>query len=563
MWQQRVACVCLGLSWLSLLAGTACAAEGELTRLLPADVAACLEIQRLDEHWQTWQNHPLKQRWAGSPLWPLFQQSRPWQRWQAMEAMVAAHTGRKLSEHIRDVASSSLVLSLRISAEGQPQALVLTQSLRKGAAEELLAAWKRMEPARTFEDVETDGLKYLRSTRGDVVLYLLVADDVFGLSDQEPLIQDALRRLQGQHDSESLSQATWWRRVNELRLDDLALLGINARAWDPLLAEAVRSDPEAENLAAIWRVVDRMRVEIGLPDNSLIWNVGAELDESRLSDRWETLLQGGHRRTNPNFKTDAWLVIQGGFDAKPVLDLLRETLSPKELDDWRRMERVAGGLGSGLELMRDLLAPLAEDYFLLVDGTEQSAAPFQALLQMRWDGARPKELPQVYERLLSLGLGLVVVDANAKSSDGPVLTIRQDRSSENGPSRWWLEPGWLGWRPGFQIWPQALVLVTDPSAEILEQMPRPMAVVDSQPPLGGVAVAVQLNLRSFREHVQQHSATWLTFLSQGDVEREPEIAAGWQRILPVLALVDRASIALRAGTSEVSLNGTLSVDRRN
>lgn len=561
MWQRSFGSVCMGLSWL-LLAATACAAEGELTRLLPADVAACLEIQRLDEHWQAWQKHPLKQRWTGSPLLPLFQQSRPWQRWQAMESMVAAHTGRKLSEHIRDVASSSLVLSLRISPEGQPQALVLAKSLRQGAAEELVAAWKRMEPARTFESVETDGLKYLRSSRGGDAIYLLVADDVIGLSDQEPLIQDALRRLRGEAVSESLSQAAWWRHVNRLRLADFALLGINARAWDPLLDEAARSDPEAANLAAIWRAIQLVRIEVGMKDHALVWNVGADLVESQLPDRWEALLRGGHRRTAPNFEADAWLSIQGGFEAMPLLELLREALSPKERDEWRRMERVAAGLGSGLELSRDLLAPLAEDYFLLVDGTQESAVPFQAVLQMRWNGARPLELAQVYERLLFLGLGLVVVDANAKTSEGPVLTIQQDRSSENGPSRWWLEPGWLGWRPGFQIWPQALVLVSDPTAEILEHLPQPMAVVDSQPPLGGAAIAVQLNVRGFREHVQQHSAKWLRFLSQGDTDREPEITAGWLRVAP-LALVDRVTMSLRAGTSEVSLHGALSADRRN
>ncbi len=563
MWQRSFASVCMGLSWL-FLAAMACAAEGELTRLLPADVAACLEIQRLDEHWLAWQSHPLKQRWTGSPLWPLFQQSRPWQRWQAIEAVVTAHTGRKLSEHIRDAASSSLVLSLRISPEGQPQALVLAKSLRQGAAEELVAAWKRMEPARTFEDVETDGLKYVRSSRGDDAIYLLVADDVIGMSDQELLIQDALRRLNGEADTESLNQAGWWRHANRLRLEDFALLGINARAWDPLVDEAARTDPEAANLAAIWRVVDRVRVEIGLRDNTLIWTVGADLVENQLPDRWEALLRGGHRRTAmKELDTDTWLVIQGGLEAKPLLELLQKALSQKERDEWRRIERVAGGLGSGLQLGRDLLAPLAEDYLLMVDGTQESAVPFQALLQMRWDGARPQELAQVYERFLSLGLGLVVVDANAKSPDGPVLTIQQNRPSENGPSRWWLEPGLLGWRPGFQVWPQALVLVTDPTAEILEHLPQPMAVVDSQPPLGGAAVLVNLNLRPFREHVQQHSATWLTFLSQGDTDREPGIAAGWQRIAPVLNLVDRASMSLRAGTSEVSLHGALSVDRPN
>lgn len=559
MWQRSFAGVCMGLSWL-LLAATACAAEGELTRLLPADVAACLEIQRLDERWLAWQKHPLKLRWTGSPLWPLFQQSRPWQRWQAMEAVVAAHTGRKLSEHIRDAASSSLVLSLRISPEGQPQALVLAKSLRRGAAEELVAAWKRMEPARTFEDVETDGLKYLRSSRGDDAIYLLVADDVIGMSDQEVLIQDALRRLNGEADTESLSQAGWWRSVKELTsADTVAILGINARAWDPLLAAAAQNDPEAVHLAAIWKAVERVRVEISLT-HSLLWNVQADLVEAQLPAAWVALLQGAHRRTPPNYKSNAWLVIQGGFDLKPGLDLLVDAFAAGERAEWRKMERVASGLGSGLVLGRDLLAPLAEDYFLIVDGVEESEMPFQALLQMRWDDARPRELPQVYERLLSIGLALLTVESNLKSSDGTALVIRQDLASENGPSRRWLEPGFFAWRPGFQVWPQALILFSDPAAKVLEEMPQPMAAEKSQPPRGGAAVAVQLNLRGFREHVRRNSGKWLALMSRGDPDREPEIVAAWQRAEPVLALADLCWIALRGSPEEVSLNGGFTAD---
>lgn len=559
MWQRWTAEMGWGLCWLLSLAASLPAADLALTDLLPADTAACLEIRRLDEHWQEWQTHPLQQRWTRSPLWPLLQQSRPWQRWQALEAVVAAHTDRKLSEHIRDAASRSLVLSLQIGPEGRPRGLVLAQSLRKGAADDFVAAWKKIEPARKFETVDAEGLTYLRTTRGNESVYLLVADDVLGLSDQEALIRDALRRLQGNHGADALSQAEWWQRVNDLTSPEtLVLLGVHARAWDPLLAEIARNDPEAGQLQAIWQVIDKLRGEIRL-SNSLDWSLQANLVEEQLSKSWWSLLQNGHRRTRPNFQTDAWLVIQGGFDVGPVLEMLRAGLTPKERDDWRQMERVAGGLGSGLELA-SLLTPLTQDYFLAVDGDDNGRMPLQTVLELRWDETQPAELAQVYERFLTLGLGLLAVDANVKSPEGEPVTIRQDQASENGPVRCWLDPGMLGWRPGFQVWKQALVLASDPEAAILQEIPAPMAVVDAQPPLGGPAIAVQVNLKGFREHVQQNSALWLALLSQGNSDREPEIVANWQKASLFLALVDRAWVSLRCGTSEVTLHGGLAAD---
>jgi hypothetical protein len=307
----------------------------------------------------------------------------------------------------------------------------------------------------------------MRRGREERSLYYVKHDQIFALSDHEPLVRDCLDRwLASTKPSPgasakserpaALSASAEFQDVAVRWPDDaLAVMYLPPRRWDAVLQKEPPKDPPAELLLEVWKSLRAVGAAVRTR-SGLQLELSLLLEPDRVSSEWRDFAANPAAPTIiESAPSDAVAVVAARFPPWMILERWHGVLSERER---RELDKGLSGI-RGLLLDRDVLADVLPKLFADWGVVVQARAnvPEEAPWWTAWSataiGFVPREsappLREAVDNALLFGMNLLALDRNTRteSAGWSVLTTKTGdrlRRSLRGPLP--LQPGY-DWLP--------------------------------------------------------------------------------------------------------------------
>lgn len=436
----------LCLCWGTL--GAAAGAEAPLSDFVSADAALYVEISNVDRDWQDFEESAFGRRWKASRLYGAIADSPPGRRWKVLDEKLAESTGLTLTRHLRRLCAQQVAVALHLPEQGEPQALLLTRGESSEVMAETLAAWNRVESLTRLIPKTIDGHEYVQRSVGQSTpaMYYGLLNGVFVLSDQEPLVQAAVRRLGSATprdvvlSSDPAFQSSWPRE----RGAGTAVAYVAARRWDRAIAALSDNSPASQALLENWYGTQALIGQVRIGPAGVAIELQAEFDPDAVTSSWKEFasLSAAPPTILSNPPADAFLVLGGRIPPGPLVDGLRRLMPDQDRGEFDKAMRLAKSLFLGLDPWRDVGQTLFADwggYLVERSPTQQRPIrrhPFVAVWSSRLaETSKPSQLVMAIENGLSFGTTLLAVGMNAQGQ-GPEIAL--ERSAAEGVQQWTL-----------------------------------------------------------------------------------------------------------------------------
>lgn len=271
----RMALVCVVLAVAILAPALAGAAETDspgLARLLPESVGLWVELENLDRDLDAFERGELARRLEAYPAFAQWAAANDAEL-DRMTAQLQATLGVSVDELLKKVFGKRAGMAIWPKPQGamHPPAVLLVEAADSAALqhslERLVATQResgRADAPVAFRaaNVEFDVYR-LRS--GDNDLFVCVAGDVGVVANDEPALQDILRRKASGSADGSLAELPAFRKALASGLTHATLRAVlNSRAWDDQVRAEVLGHADAANgFAAGWQAWQAIEFAVG------------------------------------------------------------------------------------------------------------------------------------------------------------------------------------------------------------------------------------------------------------------------------------------------------------
>ncbi len=462
----------LCLYWGAL--GSAAWAAAPLSDFVSADAALYVEISNIDRDWRAFEESPFGRRWQASRLYEFLAETPPGRRWKVLDEKLAEATGQTLTRHLRRLCAQQVAVALRLPDQGEPQALFLARGESSAVLAETISAWNRLESQARLTVKKVDGREYVYRSVGQSspAMYYALVHDVFVLSDQETLVQEAVRRMvspspvNGVLSADPAFHSAWPRE----RGAGTAVAYVAPRRWDRALAGLSDDSRGSRAILENWQGTQALIGQVQIGPEGLVIDLRATFDPQTATPAWKefTTLSPAAPAIFSTAPSDAFLVLGGRVPPGPVVDGLRKLMPDQDRREFDKSLRLAKSLFLGLDPWRDVGHSLLADWGLYLverSPTQQRPVrrhPFVAVWTSLLSGtSEPPQVMSAIENGLSFGTSLLTVGVNG-NDQGPEISLQ--RSAADGIQQWKLTGRPEG-ELAIQLSPQQL-LITSSVAEL-------------------------------------------------------------------------------------------------
>lgn len=455
-------------------------AESPLSDYVARNAAFYVEIEQLDDAWQAFEHSPLAKRWRQTVIGNKLDSSQPMQRWREIDEQLAAQTGQTLTEHLRNLTAKSVALAVFVSANGdEPRGILLTRGRNAAAIAETIRQWNRVEKGADIQErsVGQQTYKARRTASDGKTVFYAHDSEVFVLSDQESLVQDAVLRLHAAAQENSLTQEPTFQRARRPNLQaGTCWAYIAPRAWDAVLSQWSDRSPGSELLLRNWRGVESLTWQFRLQAEGCESEAQLNFAEDQLTSAWTEFAAAlPEPSTATQVPADALVVLGGHFQPTAVVASLRELLPTRERRDWDKATRIGTGLLLGRDLWRDFFGALLHDWQLyvverpVVSPDDARRHPFVAVWSSQFPASGDaQQRSQAIENVVSFGLNALTAISTEQGQD-----VVLQRSFDAAQSRWlWTLTGRNEGELAVELLPDRLLVTTAVDASPVQTDPN-------------------------------------------------------------------------------------------
>ncbi len=451
----RFVCFWAGCLWLMQTASLS-AAEA-LSTYLPAETALYVELNDLDQTWQQFEASDFGRRWEASRLRNFLLKTSAGHRWEAVNERIATTTGMTLNDHLRGLFARSVAVALFVPAEGEPQALLLARGRSAAGMQSSLDAWNRLEANVELESRKVGELVYQMRTTDAVkarVHYYALVDDLFVISDREPLVRDVLKNTA--EDKRSPDRLAGnphfldvWPKIQEA---GSATAWINPRAWDRLLEQSQDGTPGSQRLLAGWKGLRAVLARVGLKPAGVTARVQAVFNAGDRSEAWQTLVRTAASAPGivEHAPANALIVVGGRWNPVPLVQTFRQLLSESDREKFDQGMMIIKAVLLEQDPWQDVGRALLQDWGAWLVASPRGAAPASSPLAGVWRSQLNEALwenPQLRPALengITLGMNLLLILNNARPGALPLQLHREADSfpeTRQSQTREWVLTG--------------------------------------------------------------------------------------------------------------------------
>lgn len=492
------------------------------------DAGLCVIVHDLPDHLQELRESPLRKRLESLLLFQTWRQSPEYETMQNHFSAIKEDLKHAVPDALSNLAGDELVLAVYPQAEHGPAGLLISAPRNHDLALRTVKLWNRIQRA---ELTQQQGGYWKRST-AQSILYYLLTEKRFALSDREELIRElaATPEIPRQ---ESVYEAPGWHRAQQT-FDDRSWI----RVWfRPELWKEIGDFPEEkpgiEMVLGQLKRAESVMLEFDSEDGlhaSFHLHYKANREPGLLVYYRTRNPQAGEILERPSDETLFYLAGHGGFT--PLARLLASGWPDPQAKEPRFFRTVLRGFLQGRDPYEDLLPRLGKFWSIDVRRSGDGAVlPVNLLLQLTLEsddeGESQSSLAAGLENLLTTGL-CILRDIETEDRGRTVRTVEL-----NQQTRLTVYQSLSGWEPSFLV-DEGRVLIA--SSE--DRLRQAVNETDSlKPPrenpfhtladrsLSTARLGLLLNLKALRSELRERQAEYLElFRVPADKRTQAELA---------------------------------------
>jgi hypothetical protein len=534
----------------------------DLLRLVPDDVAFCVVVQDLREHWAAISASPFAGQFRQSPVSKAVA--------DAPELAKLANLGNFFKKHfevdwpdIRDeLLGDCVVFAYRPGPPGKPeqeQGMFLVRARSAALLAKMVDRLNQLQlqsgELKKLEQRQHNGVVYhCRVEANQPPGFYYLRGPILVFSQQEPILQQAIDLDRGARPADAVTPPIS-RQIRQLAADrSLAAVWINPRAFDAELQQRLATSPAGEahflrSYVRHWQALDGVVLSL-VPGKDLEVNLTARVRPDELSSAARRLLAEAARASElwPAFPPDAIVAGAIRIDSGALSELLSEFL-----DEETRKNLIASlEQRTGPNVARTLrevvlhLGPDAGLYLAAPRPGDPGWMP-EAVAAVR---VRPrpggKSTEQAVLDALDFFASRLVLEHNSQHDDRLSL-----ESMQQGPIRVKylanVQRFPRGFRPAYSVKDSYLVFASSPESIGRFQGKTAMPGNDPESPLLRWAVP------PLRSYLEERREGFIGLIADRNQVPRQEAAAQLDRLVSVLQLIDGVELTQRPTPGQVTL----------
>lgn len=455
--------------------GAAAETQHHLLELVRHDVGLCLEVPQLKARLAELETSPIVERLWQRALVRQWLESKDFQKLKDARNGIEFLTGKPVRQVIDELFGESVVVALYPTANEEPVAVLLTQTVGADVLAKTLAAWNRSENPK-IEQREHSGHTYFRRTTapasekpGETQHYVTFGR-IFVLSDDESMIRQVidLANAASSQDSRNLLDSPVYRKAKgSLSSECFASIFFNPRPWD---AQVLRQKDVPPVFDEIWRACESVAIGLRV-SNGIAIEAVAHHDETGAGTGWQRYVEAtqGPADFLDRVPRDALVTLAGRHHPATLADLMLSVVPEPDKNEFNTFRQVSRGLLLGSDLFADVLPRFEANWGGYIvptsDADQETPSPIDGLVAFEIprsvpqdsDNARP-DLRAALDNGLNTGLNLLAAFYNGRSPS-KTATVRTERRGTT-LIRWMDRFG--AYRPTYALTDDYLVLGTSP-----------------------------------------------------------------------------------------------------
>ncbi len=536
--------------------------RAELLRLVPADVGFCLVLEDLRGHGQALAESPFVRNFGGSPVGARFLGTPEAQKLTELDGFLQKLLGVTPAQLRDEILGDAIVLAYRPGPPGTPereQGLFLLRArdprLLATLVDRLNDLQKSTGDLSEIVKVPYPNGAYLRRTDRHGTHFYFLHGTILAMSPQEDLLKQVIDR---EVVPVGASESTLEREFRLLGMERaLASLWVNPRAFEPALAArlAGAAGPERKSLETLlgyWKALDGLAVTVRL-DKDLELSLAARGRSGDLPEPARRFLRAAAQPSDlwTAFPGDAILVAGSRVDVPALIDLFSQFLDEDARKAVRTSVEQSVGTVLGPTFLKDLLPWLGPDWGVCVvapPGSDAAWFPHAVVgLRVRRGNEGVPADVALTNALNSLAT-LAVVSSNQGKPGSLTLRIVLQGATE---VRFLADDKRFppGLQPGFAAKGGYILFGSSPDA--LRRFTPPAT---PRRPSAGPTLLFRLSLRQLRAYLAARKDAFVAYAVTRDGADEEHTRTGLEKLIGVLALLDRIELRQHAQDDRVELS---------
>lgn len=542
---KRPLLLCLLLALAFPAAGSS--AEQDILRAVPDDVGFCLIVRDLRRHASELAASPFVKRLRTSTLAVSLLNSSEAKQLLANVRQFEQFLGTDLDRIRDEILGDQLALAYRPgppNQAAQEQALLLVRArdvqLLAALIERINKAQQESGELKELRSREHQGKRYVQRIEKQSESYYFVDGTLFLFANREPILQQALDRLQ------ETAPSNIARRLKELGADrQLATLWINPRAFDAEMAANLAQSTEKlavflRTFSQYWKAIDGIAFCLDTAD-ALTFELAIQTRVDQLPAAARRFFAAAAVPSTlwSRFPDHAMLALAVRADLSALLSLLGEFATPADRQAVQAYLERTLGVPAGKDFVREVLPGVGPDLGLCIAAPptgepEWFPQAFFAIAVRPADNQAPS-IEQAVLAAVDFYAQLAVVAQNRPSAEALILkTAPYDKTRVKyltGDPRFppGLQPAY-GVRRGFLLFAS--------SPDVIRRFGE-----DDRPGTQGEQVPLlRLSLKACSRYLADRRNSLVDYVSAQNATSREEVNAKLQGIITFLELFDQVEI---------------------
>ena len=527
----------------------------EVLRLVPGESSFCFLVQNLRQHSEQLRDSPFVGHVAKLPLGTKLTGAPELAQLEAINGFMRDQVGIGVEEMRDDIFGDAFAIVYQNPPSDQPdkeKSLILVWVRKPDLLKKVIQKADLLEGVTNTKDIEHAGRTYRQRTKADGKDFFFILGNVFGFSDREDVVREALER-----DRDLPAVATkppvMTQRLRDLGIvDELMLLYLNPRSFDTELRERQMKAKNGDRafldtFVRYWDALDGIAIYLSM-ERELAIGVSVRMRTDALSANAKRFFAGlgTPSAVAPSIPADAIIALGGRLDGMALAEMLGEFLTPESRAKLHAVidENVSPILGRDLPIDK-VFAAMGPDWAMWLAPRPESKEWFPELLlavKLQGDEAEKQWLQALeqlafllrfnYNRTHPAGDQIRIVDV--KQDGVMVKCIVNDKTFP------------VGFQPGFALKNGYLLIASSPESIGRFRVTAPGVNPDE-------IAMVRLSLTSLRKYVGVHRAGVEKFLADTNQTTPAAIRDKLDAFLSVMELFDRVELVQQSGNQFATL----------